>query len=297
MTAPFNRSIQKRLSLLTNETNALRLIDGAGDQIPGIILETYADKWLVSTQTPLIPDDFKLWVCEQGKTVYHKRLDRKEKESPTHLCGAEAPERFISRENGINYEISFSSGYSQGIFLDQRENRAELINRSRPGQKILNTFSYTGAFSVCAARSGATTTTLDLSQPYLDWARRNMQLNEIDPSEHFFCKGDTFHWLARFGRQGKFFDGIVLDPPTFARDHKGKVFRIEKDYGRLVDLALQCLAPDGWLLACTNYRQMSTDEFKKIISSSTRGKGTIRAMDMPAEYTNESYLKSIWLER
>ncbi len=297
MTSSFDRAIRKRRSLLTDETNALRLIDGTGDQVPGVILETFANKWLVSTQTPHIPGDVERWIREQGKTVYHKRLDQKEKDSPTYLCGLEAPEHFIARENGLNYEISFSNGYSQGIFLDQRDNRAEVIKRSRPGQKILNTFSYTGAFSVCAASSGATATTLDLSQPYLNWAKRNMQLNNIDPSEHYFCKGDTFHWLTRFAKQERVFDGIILDPPTFARDHKGKVFRIEKDYGHLVDLALKCLAPGGWLLACTNYRQMTTEEFKKIIFSAARGRGNITTSEMPTEYTDEPYLKSVWLER
>ena len=289
-------AIAKRQHLLDEQTNALRLVDGAGDGVPGVIVETFADRWLVSTTGAKLPDDARQWLETQNKTTYWKRLDQHQKESPTHLCGPEQNEPFLAKENGVAFEISFQSGYSQGIFLDQRDNRAEVMRRMQPGQTLLNTFAYTGVFSSAAAKSGAITTTLDLSQPYLDWAKRNLEHNDIDPADHYFCKGDTFHWLKRFAKQGRQFDGIVLDPPTFSRDDKGKVFRVEKNYDELAALAAECLAPGGWMLCCTNFRGQSPREFEQLVRSKLPRSMKAQHAPMPEEYTDTPYLKSLWLE-
>lgn len=289
-------ALGKRRHLLTEQTNALRLIDGAGDGIRGVILETFADRWLVSTTTDALAGEVRRWLRAHDKPCYWKRLDQHQKESPAHLCGAEANAAFLARENGIEFEISFQSGYSQGIFLDQRDNRAEVMRRIQPGQTLLNTFAYTGVFSAAAAKAGAVTTTLDLSQPYLDWAKRNLRHNEIDPAQHHFCKGDTFHWLRRFAKQGRKFDSIILDPPTFSRDDKGKVFRVETDYGDLAALAANCLADDGWMLCCTNFRGQSPREFEQLATSRLARPMKAKHSEMPEDFTATAYLKSLWLE-
>ncbi|MBT8044757.1 MAG: class I SAM-dependent methyltransferase, partial [Verrucomicrobiae bacterium] len=188
-------AIEKRALILSKQTNALRLVDGEGDALPGLFWESYADRWVVSTRANKLDPEVRAWLEEQGKTSYWKRLDQHEKESPTHIAGPKQDEPFIARENGVNYKIHFQAGYSQGIFLDQRLNRKRVRDYSSPGVTVLNTFAYTGAFSVCAALGGATTTTLDLSQVYLDWAKDNFQANDLNPADHYFCKGDTFHWL------------------------------------------------------------------------------------------------------
>jgi len=290
------KAIRQRSSLLTKETDALRLIDGAGDDLPGVILETFADRWLVSTTGPSIPPSVKEWLRDQGKTTYWKQLDQHQKESPAHLYGPEINEPFLIHENGVASEISFQSGYSQGIFLDQRDNRAEVRRRMAPGLRLLNTFSYTGAFSVHAAMAGAETTTLDLSQPYLDWAKRNFTHNGMDPAQHHYCKGDTFHWLRRFQKQGRKFDGIVLDPPTFSRDEKGKVFRVEENFGELAALAISVLAPDGWVLCCTNFRRMTSIQFERQLLQEAPRRMKATHSEMPADFTDEPYLKSVWLQ-
>jgi len=290
------KAVRQRSSLLTKETNALRLIDGAGDDLPGVVLETFADRWLVSTIGPSIPSSVKEWLRDQGKTIYWKQLDQHQKESPAHLYGPEISEPFLIHENGVASEISFQSGYSQGIFLDQRDNRAEVRRRMAPGLRLLNTFSYTGAFSVHAAMAGAETTTLDLSQPYLDWAKRNFTHNGMDPTQHHYCKGDTFHWLRRFQKQGRKFDGIVLDPPTFSRDEKGKVFRVEENFGELAALAISVLAPDGWVLCCTNFRRMTPIQFERQLLQEAPRRMKATHSEMPADFTDEPYLKSVWLQ-
>ncbi|WP_226895553.1 class I SAM-dependent methyltransferase [Luteolibacter marinus] len=273
-----------------------RLIDGEGDGLPGLELEDFAGRWLLSTRDRRPPAQLLAWLEDQQRPVYWKRLDQQQKESPTPLFGPRQNEPFTAGESGLQFEISFQSGYSQGIFLDQRDNRAELRSRLSPGDTLLNTFAYTGAFSVFAASAGATATTLDLAQPYLDWAKRNFQLNGIDPAEHYFCKGDTFHWLARFAKQGRRFTGIVLDPPTFSRDKDGKVFRVEKDYGRLLELALACLTPGGFLLSSTNCRTLSPRMFERQLREVAPRTVQTRHAPMPADFTAEPYLKSIWLE-
>jgi 23S rRNA (cytosine1962-C5)-methyltransferase len=293
-------AVAKRRSLLTEETDAVRLIDGAGDGAPGVFLETFASRWLLSTTTNRIPPAVREWLekrSESGVSCYWKRLDQHQKESPAWLCGPECNEPFLMRENGVRYEISFQSGYSQGIFLDQRDNRSEVRRLMRSGFRLLNTFAYTGAFSVSAAMAGAETTTLDLSQPYLDWAKRNFVHNSLDPAVHHFCKGDTFHWLRRFAKQGRQFDAVVLDPPTFSRDEKSKVFRVEKDFGELAALAARVLAPDGWLLCCTNFRRMTPREFERQLLDAMPRPMKARHTAMPPDFTDEPYLKSVWLGR
>ncbi|MBB5350564.1 23S rRNA (cytosine1962-C5)-methyltransferase [Haloferula luteola] len=278
------------------DTDAYRLVDGLGDALPGIELETFGDAWLVSTRDAFVPRDMAAWLQASGRPIYHKRLDQHQKESPVHLAGAQVNAPFLIKENGLAYEISFQAGYSQGIFLDQRCNRLALRQRLGRGKSLLNTFAYTGAFSVAAASVGAVTTTLDLSQPYLDWAKRNLEHNGLDPASHHFCKGDTFHWLARFAKQGRQFDAIVLDPPTFSRDKDGKVFRVERDYGRLASLAAQCLSPHGVLLASTNCRQLTDATFLRTLREAIPRGRHFSSVPMPPDFTGEAYLKSVWVE-
>jgi 23S rRNA (cytosine1962-C5)-methyltransferase len=272
------------------------LVDGLGDGLPEIWIDAYAGRWVVSTPQARPPHEVLTWLRDRGVAAYARRLDQHQKESPVHLCGPAVDAPFEMLENGLRFEISFHSGYSQGIFLDQRDNRAEVRSRMAQGLRLLNTFAYTGAFSVAAAAAGAETTTLDLSQPYLDWARRNFQLNGIDPATQHFCKGDTFHWLRRFAKQGRRFDGIVLDPPTFSRDENGRVFRVERDFGELAALAASVLAPGGFLLCCTNCRTLTPGMFERQVVAALDRPMRARHAPMPVDFTAVPYLKSLWLE-
>ncbi len=296
---PVSRAIQAaaaaRAAILTGDTDSARLVDGAGDGLPGLIIETFAGRHLVSTMGGSIPHGAREWLEESGYPGYWKRLDRHARESPVYLSGPAADAPFLMKENGIELELSFQAGYSQGIFLDQRDNRAEVRRRMAPGLRILNTFAYTGAFSVAAAMAGAETTTLDLSQPYLDWAKRNFTHNSLNPAEHHFCKGDAFHWLRRFAKQGRRFDGIILDPPTFSRSETGKVFRAAENSGELAALADAILAPGGWLLCSTNCRSISTADFQRQLQSAIPRRTHATATPMPADFPDEPYLKSIWI--
>ena len=292
----FDQALARRKALMTAGTDALRLIDGAGDGLPGIYLETFAGRWLLSTTATQIPPLVARWLEKQQHSIYHKCLSQQQKESPRHIHGPSVDVPFPACENGVRYEISFHSGYSQGIFLDQRDNRLRVRERCESGQTVLNTFAYTGAFSVCAALGGALTTTLDLSQPYLDWAKRNFSHNQHVPEDHHFCKGDTFHWLRRFQKQGRRFDGIILDPPTFSRDEKGGVFRVENDYGALAALAYACLQPGGWMLCSTNCHKLHHLDFERQLRQHLPKSIKLQHTAMPVDFTDAPYLKSVWLE-
>lgn len=296
MNIDLNKAFRKRSNLIDESTNSIRLFDGLGDGFGGVSIDCYGDVLVVATQEEFIPKELLSQLEGVNKPVYWKKLSQSQKESPKHLFGEEVPVTFSARESGVSYEISMESGYSQGIFLDQRENRKRVRERVSKDENVLNTFAYTGAFSVCAALSGAVTTTLDLSQPYLDWGKRNFTQNGLDPNSHFWCKGDTFHWLERFAKKDRTFDGIILDPPTFSRDAKGKVFRVEKDYTRLVELAMRCLKPGGWLLASTNCRKLSDLDFLDRVKEGSGKSAKAELLSMPEEYTDISYLKSIWIE-
>lgn len=278
---------------LPQGTDAFRIADGT--PWPEVFVDALADRLLVSLRGTALPADLHKQLLASGRSVYLKQLDNDVKLPPQHLCGPELPPRFHIVENGVRYIMDMEAGYSQGIFLDQRDNRAEVRQRCTPGSTLLNTFAYTGAFSVCAAMAGATTTTLDLAQPCLTWCRENMQQNGIDPGEHYFCKGDVLHWLERFARQGRQFDAIVLDPPTFSRDEKGRIWRVERDYGKLVAKAAACLAPGGWMLCTTNCRKLSPAAFRRMVAEGIPG-AHLSSAPMPFDFDGEPYLKTIWAD-
>lgn len=294
MPASYSESLARRRQLIGDDTNAFRVIDGVGDGYSGVFVDRLADRVLVSTRDCAIPAALASELGGLGVPVFHKRLDRRDKEAPEQVGGPLDSLRFEVVEQGVRLMMDMQAGYSQGLFLDQRDNRRRVRERSKPGDRILNTFSYTGAFSVYAALGGAVTTTLDLAQPCLDWARENFSLNGMEPSSHYFCKGDTFHWLERFARQKRLFNGVVLDPPTFSRNESGKVFRVEDDYGELVDLARSCLAPGGWILCTTNCRGLNGGAFREMVVAAAPGAEVVEYA-MPDDFSGEQYLKTVWL--
>ena len=278
-------------------TDAYRLCDGAGDGLPGIFIDTLAGHWLVQTKGVPMPAELAQTPQLGWKSLWWKRLDQEEKSSPKHVAGKQL-EHVIIRENGLQFELDFQAGYSQGIFLDQRLQRRR-IRANAPGQRVLNLFAYTCAFSVAAAAGGALTESIDLSRPYLDWGKRNFELNGLDPTPHFFCRGDSFDWLRRLARKGLQYDLVILDPPSFSRNQEGKLWRVEKDYASLVTAALAVTRPGGQLLCCTNHHGVSPRQFQDWLQAgaATAGRG-IRKYEWggaPEDFTGERYLKVAWL--
>ncbi len=291
---PLQQLLAERQAKLPPQTDAFRVHDGTLWQ--GVFIDALADRLLVSLRDTELPPALRNMLLETGRPVYLKHLDKDVKLPPRYLgLGVPPAPRFEIEENGVRYLMDMEAGYSQGIFLDQRDNRRRLRQYCHEGMAVLNTFSYTGAFSICAALAGARTTTLDLAQPCLNWCRENMALNGIDSQEHHFCKGDTLHWLDRFARQGRRFDAIVLDPPTFSRDEKGHIWRVERDYGKLVAKAAACLAPGGFILCTTNCRKLSDKGFRKLVAEGAPH-ARLTTSPMTFDFDGEPYLKTIWVQ-
>lgn len=308
---------------LVENTNTGRILHGASDGCPGHYVERLGD-WLLWEAA----DDVRemesriasLAEKVKARGVYRKRLSRHVRGqdaasmSPELVSGEPAPERFTVRENGLNYELSFCEGYSYGLFLDQRENRRRLVeNEAAPGftlfgaaageRTLLNTFSYTCGFSVCAAAAGAVTTSLDLSRKYLEWGRRNFALNGLSTEGHDFIYGDAFEWFKRLARKDRSFEVVILDPPTFSKSKQKRIFRAEKDYGRLVESVLPLLKPNGVLFSSTNAARLGRGEFLTAIRDAVAiaGRSIIRqeTVDQPADFPvsagEPAYLKTVWM--
>jgi len=200
--------------------------------------------------------DLQSWASSVGfhvRRVFARFVPRKnqQREPPRLVCGDPAENlETIATERHLRFGIDFGTGYSPGLFLDQRENR-RYVRHLAPA-RMLNCFAYTCSFSVSAASVGATTLNVDISKKYLTRGRENFALNSLKTIDHRFIVDDVRTVLPRLARKGEKFDVIILDPPTFSRAPGGKTFQIEYDYENLLVAALQLAERDSHLLLSTN---------------------------------------------
>jgi len=329
--APVDFAADARMILRTGlidveETNAFRVIHGASDGWSGWYVERLGDYLLSQSETVLreaqIGEIAKLMAGFSARGAYHKILNRQVRRestaetSPQFMLGETAPERFTVRENGVEFELSFNEGYSVGLFLDQRDNRRRLLTGQvakdfalfeagggTANPEILNTFAYTCGFSVCGAKAGARTTSLDLSKKYLEWGKRNFAQNGMEPTEHDFIFGDTFDWLKRLAKKKRAFDVVLLDPPTFSQSKEHGAFRAEKDYGKLVTAALPVLKGGGVLFASTNAAGLEPEIFLATVEEAIQKAGrkilqqhyVPQPPDFPIMRAEPAYLKTVWM--
>jgi 23S rRNA (cytosine1962-C5)-methyltransferase len=290
--AKIRRAAEKRRTIRENQTDALRIFDGSGDGLNGLLIDDFGGRWLVQTFDKCTP------APDPGlgfRSLYWKSLLKTNTLAPIHLAGEPLHAPFLVRESGLRFEIDFQAGLSPGLFLDQRSNRLKLRSLARE-KTVLNTFAYTCAFGVTAAVGGAVTANLDLSRHYLEWGKRNYAYNDIQIGEHQFIHGEVFEWLRRFQRRGRKFDIIILDPPTFSRDRKSKIFRVRDDYGDLVALAAKCLNRDGMLFCSTNFRAISLGDFLRILTHAIEKPVKTVPGSMPPDFTGEKYLRTVWMQ-
>ncbi len=165
---------------------------------------------------------------------------------------------FEVREGACSFLVNFTDYLDSGLFLDHRPVRQK-IYREAKGKRFLNLYGYTGTASVHAAMGGAaSTTTVDLSATYLHWTKMNLALNGLSELRNKVEKADCLQWLEE--NTGTF-DLIFIDPPTFSNTKKdNRVFDVQKDHPRLIELAMAHLAPGGLLIFSTNYRRFILDE-------------------------------------
>lgn len=238
-----------RLKLLDLDvTNAFRVIHGEGDGIPGLIIDYYDKNWVIQAhsigiflQMEQIAEAIKSNFSEYCETIYCKSSGTLPNTGTDYFLFGNKVEA-VAKENNILFSVNWVEGQKTGFFLDQRENR-KLLGKFSKGKKVLNTFCYTGGFSIYAMSAGAElVTSVDISQKAVDLAASNMELN-FPNANHKAVADDVFNFMKEHTQQ---YDVIVLDPPAFAKSIKSK-HTATQAYKRLNIAGLKALAPNGIL--------------------------------------------------
>ncbi len=195
--------------------------------------------------------------------VVSKQRERQSGDAQYERQGAQQRDHIVT-ESDLRFIVNLHDYIDTGLFLDHRPMRrmaADALSERGSGARFLNLFAYTGAFTVHAAARHAQTTTVDMSSTYLDWAKRNLELNGFEPSRHLILRHDVLRWLpTEVHLRPQFYDVIVLDPPTFSRSKRmERDLDIQRDHVALLRDTIALLKPDGVLFFSTNFRGFRPD--------------------------------------
>lgn len=231
-------------------------------------------------QLPLEAVTFKLRARQKGLTQYEK-------------TGARGDD-FIVTEGGHRFIVNLEQYLDTGLFLDHRNTR-RMVQEKSAGKRFLNLFAYTGSFTVYAAAGGAwETVTVDLSNTYQDWTRRNFELNSLDLDKHHLVRADVFTWLDQAVASGEQFNLIVMDPPTFSNSKKMLgVLDIQRDHPQLINQCLALLVPGGELFFSTNLRSFELEQEKLTPCANIQ---EISSLTVPEDYRNKK-IHRCWLQK
>ena len=291
------------------DTDAYLWIDRHHDGFPGTRVERLGDVALAlaySDDGGNLPDAWiDAWTSVGDlSAVYEQHRPRGGGGGLAQLRWGRPQPRFEVTELGCRYLIDLEvSATSSGLFLDQREARRRLLSTDLSGRTVLNAFGHTGSLSVVAAAAGGETLTLDLSKRYLDWARDNLRRNDLDPTDHDFVYGEALEWLARFAKQGRTFDVVLVDPPSSSTPRRGRGrWTVERDLHHLVELAAAVCAPGGTLFVSTNLRRMDWGQFEAHLDRGLLAagrRGDVEHHTVPIDHRvgrgDRPHLKSAWV--
>jgi len=260
-------------------TTAFRVFNGEGDGIGGLTIDYFDGYYLITWYSigiyELKADILRaLKNCVTYKGIYQKkRFEGKGKyldDADDFVCGTHANVPLIVKENGVNFAIYLDDGPMVGVFLDQRDVRKTIRDKYTKDKTVLNTFSYTGAFSVFAVLGGSVkTTSVDLASRSRSKTEEQFTINEIDLKAQDIIVEDVFNYFKYALRKNLLFDLVVLDPPSFARSKK-HTFSVAKDYVKLLKEAIQITNKGGVIVASTNYANFGMMTFKDFISKAFR---------------------------
>jgi len=254
-------------------TTGYRLVHGENDGLPGLRVDWWESYAVVVLDSPAVAPLVE-GVCRWLERVRSPRgvhlcyrpdpRDKRDFSSLRPAPGLVAGHRAVGdvrvAERGLAFLVRPWDGPDVGMYPDMREVRAWL-EPHWGGRAVLNTFAYTGAFSVAAALGGATeVVSVDLAPAAIERAEANFAANGLEPDQYEFMVEDTFKALDRFRRTGRAFDLVILDPPAFSRSDAG-TWSAKRDWPRLVAAACRVLRPDGWLVAASNQGEISPKEF------------------------------------
>ena len=161
--------------------------------------------------------------------------------------------KIVLQEYGNQFLINLSDYLDTGLFLDQRETRRWVASQSSH-KRVLNTFAYTGSFTVYAARAGAQKTcSVDISRVYCAWIKENLKLNQLSEETNWVYKMDTLEFFRYARKKEMIFDIVIIDPPTFSKN-KSRSFSVQRDHPALINGAMEVLSPSGFVFFSTNYQ-------------------------------------------
>jgi 23S rRNA (cytosine1962-C5)-methyltransferase len=273
---------------------AYRWLFGEGDGLPGLTVDRYGDfavaqaymdgadqllEWLVDALNEVAPlrgivlRGRGVQAEDEEPEIQDKQAGRQgDRESRSlsprllvSLSGDAPPQNLVVREHGIQFYANLRAGQKTGLFLDQRENRHHVEGISA-GRTVLNCFAYTGGFSLYALRAGArAVVNADIGKGLAEATTANIALNGLDAARQEFVTGDCFELLSHYVEQGRRFDLVILDPPSFAKSKQNR-FAAIRAYTRLNTLALRCVAPGGLLATASCTSQVGPDAFKEMLA-------------------------------
>jgi 23S rRNA (cytosine1962-C5)-methyltransferase len=282
------------------DTNAFRVVNGEGDGLGGLTIEYFDGYYLINWYSKGIYR-FREYIINalkeltEFKAIYQKkRFDVSGKyieEDDDFVVGERGTFPIIVKENGVNFAVYLNESAMVGVFLDQRDVRKKIRDAYAKGKNVLNTFSYTGAFSVFAAIGGAVkTTSVDLANRSLPKTIEQFNLNGIDADSQDIIVEDVFHYFKYAVKKQLMFDMVILDPPSFARSKK-MVFSAEKDYTNLLKEAIAITADKGIIVASTNASSFNMNKFKSFIDQAF--KETNRKYQLVEEFSLPKDFKTI----
>jgi 23S rRNA (cytosine1962-C5)-methyltransferase len=271
----FARAVQLRWSLFVGpRPQAMRVFSGESEGLPGVNVDRYGDfalvQWLSGGALPW--RDELLNAIENvlaPRGIYEQRRLRPlggsgPPEPATRARGDEAPVEIVVEDGACRFGIDVTAPLGVGVFSDMRLGWNAVASRAA-GRRVLNLFSYTGAFSVHAAKAGAAeVVAIDLAAKAHARARRNYELSGLDPAKLEAIAADAGKTLDKFADRKRAFDLIVCDPPTFSQGPEGQ-FQVGRDLVRLAAASAAVLAPGGFLVFATNSTKVSVAEFDRAL--------------------------------
>ncbi|MCX5701001.1 MAG: class I SAM-dependent methyltransferase [Candidatus Omnitrophica bacterium] len=251
-------------------TNALRLVNGYGDGLAGLIIEQYDRHFVLQISDKrwfTEKDILTSFIRDRLQGIYLVVKDRTASVSATpdaikvSVWINHSTSKTIVQENGLRFEVDLNDGLNSGLFLDMRHNR-KIVAQMAMNRRVLNCFSYTCSFGVyCRAAGAKGLVNVDISRKSLERGKLSYELNQLIPAYNEFIRNDTLSYLARAIKKKNCFDLIILDPPSFSR-HENKTFSVKKDLKALVKSATEILSPGGALFLSTNFSELSCDDLE-----------------------------------
>lgn len=295
----------RRAKVQSERLQAFRLINGLGDELPGLSVDVFAGNFFVQIKSAEWSP--KLAALEIALQAFGAEI---QPETEWEIFVAEnlrdgfrwlreREKTFAVEEAGSRFQIQLGVARHPGLFLDQRDNRKRIRGHAG-GKSVLNLFCYTGAFSIVALQGHAESVcSVDISKNYLAWYRKNLELNGLGEAQTPMHARDVFEFLRQSKER---FDLVIIDPPSFSRGKTGN-FSTEKNLEQLLSASAEVLTPGGRILASINTEKLGLDAFIARAKAAIKPHG-LRVMEifpLPFDFRlaeserKNPYLKAGWL--